>query len=419
MHNYFFTLVYLVTLITGTHSFAAAQPERFTAKVNVTPSIADFDAADGWTERRSGKFLDSTKNVFGRIEADTTLRLSDTLSLETNLTTHTVSLGPSLGFTEAFFHWRPVPQGPTRHRIKLGVFYPPISLENSETGWQSPFTNNFSAINTWIAEEIRTAGLEVTHLHKFLIQGHRLKTSISYAPFVGNDPAGSLLAWKGWSLHDRQSNFRDRLPLVDLPIFESGALLADQSNNVQPFKEIDDRLGFYVGADFSLDNRILVRTLHYDNRADPEQLDDGQYGWRTSFSSIGISTDIASTKVILQAVKGSTKMGPRTNQRRIVDNQFSSAFLLLSKDHKDWRFTFRQDWFEVEDRDFTLLDPNGDKGYATTLTALKRQNSKLTFFGEWTFIKSERPAWELLGYDEVEREYSLSVGFTYSFEKSL
>ena len=40
--------------------------------------------------------------------------------------------------------------------------------------------------------------------------------SLQGAIFLYNDPAGSLLAWKGWSVHDRQSHFGYELPLPPL-----------------------------------------------------------------------------------------------------------------------------------------------------------------------------------------------------------
>jgi len=61
-----------------------------------------------------------------------------------------------------FTEWRPVPKSATRYRLKLGAFYPNISLEKVDPAWSSPYTQNFSAINTWIAEEIRTFGAELS-----------------------------------------------------------------------------------------------------------------------------------------------------------------------------------------------------------------------------------------------------------------
>jgi len=39
--------------------------------------------------------------------------------------------------------------------IRAGVFFPTVSLENTDTAWLSPYTTTFSAINSWIGEEVR------------------------------------------------------------------------------------------------------------------------------------------------------------------------------------------------------------------------------------------------------------------------
>ncbi len=60
--------------------------------------------------------------------------------------------------TEALLEWRPVPRSRNQQQLKIGAFYPSLSLENGDRGWQSPFTYSYSAINTWLGEEIRPFG---------------------------------------------------------------------------------------------------------------------------------------------------------------------------------------------------------------------------------------------------------------------
>ena len=43
--------------------------------------------------------------------------------------------------------------------------------------------------------------------------------------FYGNDPAGTLLFWRGWSLHDRQSRLNDQLPMPPMPIWRNGTIV--------------------------------------------------------------------------------------------------------------------------------------------------------------------------------------------------
>src|SRR5215467_7194125 len=62
--------------------------------------------------------------------------------------------------TEAYLQFRPYPFSGWRFRLKTGAFYAPISLENRASGWESPYTLSYSAINTWVGEELRTLGAE-------------------------------------------------------------------------------------------------------------------------------------------------------------------------------------------------------------------------------------------------------------------
>ncbi len=68
--------------------------------------------------------------------------------------------------TEAWLEWRPVPQSAWRSNVKIGAFYPPVSLEHRAPGWSNPYTISSSALNTWVGEELRTIGVgyELEHL---------------------------------------------------------------------------------------------------------------------------------------------------------------------------------------------------------------------------------------------------------------
>ena len=65
-----------------------------------------------------------------------------------------------IDLTEAYLEYRPYPRAGWRTRVRLGAFYPPMSLESRAIGWETPYTITPSAISSWIGEEIRTIGLE-------------------------------------------------------------------------------------------------------------------------------------------------------------------------------------------------------------------------------------------------------------------
>jgi hypothetical protein len=73
-----------------------------------------------------------------------------------------IDVGGRLDVTEVYLDWKPFPKNGWRWRTKFGAFYPPVSLENRAAGWASGYSLSSSAINTWLGEEFRTIGAEVT-----------------------------------------------------------------------------------------------------------------------------------------------------------------------------------------------------------------------------------------------------------------
>ena len=126
---------------------------------------------------------------------------------------------------EGFISYRPVFSPQIRFRFRGGVFFPPVSLENRDAAWTSPFSITSSAINSWIGEEVRVTAAEAN----FILSHKSSEYSLGGAVFGNNDPAGTLLAWRGWALHDRQSGFSDRLPLAQIPAFQPDGLFPQQA----------------------------------------------------------------------------------------------------------------------------------------------------------------------------------------------
>ena len=77
-------------------------------------------------------------------------------------------------------------------------------------GWRSPYTLSFSAINTWVGEELRTIGAEYSLDWLGRSHGHDFDFTLSAAGYGWNDTAGTVIATRGWGLHDRQSTLFGR-----------------------------------------------------------------------------------------------------------------------------------------------------------------------------------------------------------------
>ena len=177
-----------------------------------------------------------------------------------------------LGLTEAYLQFRPYPQHGLRLRVKTGAFYPPVSLENRAGGWESPYTVSFSAINSWFATEVRTLGAEAQLDWLGSRTGHTFDLGLTLAVFGWNDQAGAVLAGDGFVLTDRQIPLAGRVGRPDRPPLHGG----------QPFLETDGRPGAYAGLEARCLDRLTLRVLRYDNRADRTQIDTvaGAIAWR-------------------------------------------------------------------------------------------------------------------------------------------
>src|SRR6185437_8408604 len=202
--------------------------------------------------------------------------------------------------TEAYLELRPYPWEGFRARVKAGAFYAPISLENRAAGWESPYTLSSSAINSWMAEELRTIGVETQIDWLGTRLGHDFDLAVVGAAFGWNDPAGASLATHGFAINDVQTTLFGSVPMPA------------PARGLQEFKEIDGRVGTYGGVEARWLGRVTVRLLHYDNNADPAAFDAalGEHAWATHFDSAGARFESDGWTLIAQWMEGETYVTP-------------------------------------------------------------------------------------------------------------
>jgi len=402
-----------VSLALGWRSASAQTPDRHEFVLGADISYVDTSGLPSWTEGFVGKLRfddDSDGLVLSRAFMDYSGLIADTIDANVVLEIYDDDLGSAVDFTEAYLEWRPVPKSPNRYRLKVGAFYPRISLENTEAGWGSPYTLSSSTINTWIAEELRTFGAEFSISRRPQSLGGVHQFGLQAAIFWANDPAGSLLAWKGWSAHDRQSRFGDELPLPPLPQIQPGMMFEAQDPFVAPFREVDNKSGYYVSADWRVGSRFLIRAMHYDNRADPTVLKDGQYGWTTRFDHIGAQLSLpANIGVITQWMRGSTVMGSVINGAHAVDVEYESMFVLLTRALDKHRFSLRYDNFEVTQNDSIPEDNNPENGHVWTASYRYGWSDKVSFAAEWLSIKTHHCGWTYYDINPTATEEQLQL----------
>lgn len=317
-----------------------------------------------------------------------------------------------LGLTEAYFNYRPLAKR-YQFRMRVGAFYPRFSLENLAIGWSSPYTDNYSGLNAWIGEEIRTFGTEFEI--KRPARRFRSKYTMSFigALYKGNDPAGTLLAWRGFLPHDRQSAINERIKFAPLYSLMTPHL-SQQGQFVEPFSEIDARFGYYFGTHIAYLKKHTLRLYWYDNNGDPSVLNTAsqQYAWDTKFWSLAWRSKLtAQTQLILQGMLGNTAMG----ESRGVDNDFNSWFIMLSHRWQSYRVSGRVEQSKVMDKDAWYFDPNQSSTKAVTFRVQKQVLPSLQLSAQWRYLDTQAAFRPPVGRQENEYESQWRITAKYEF----
>jgi len=322
----------------------------------------------------------------------------------------------ALDVMEAFLQYKPAPTGNFGTRARLGAFFPPISMENTGFAWTSPYTLTSSAINSWVGEELKTIGGEGTLFY----QTEDVELGVTGAIVADNDPAGTMLAWRGWSFSDREAGLLDQLKLAKIRIIRPTGALFEQAPTNAPFDEIDNRIGYYVGTSLVHTDYGTLQAMWYDNRANDKALKDGQWAWHTKFWSAGYRVELpGEIDFIAQAMRGDTTvvtLRPPTGP--IVDTEFWSAYALLSKAWGQHRVSFRFDRFGASDQD-RFPDLNNEHGTGLTFSYIFRpvENHRLTL--EALNVRSDRPERAFLGLPVHSNETLFQASYRIFFGYSL
>jgi hypothetical protein len=283
--------------------------------------------------------------------------------------------------------------------VKVGAFYAPISLEHRASGWTNPYTISSSALNTWIGEEFRTIGVGYELEHMGIAAGGRFDWGVNAALFGWNDPAGVIIAFRGFSLNDFQTPLFGRI----------GSYAFGGREQRVIFSEIDDRPGYHVGAHVKSDFGVELRALHYDNRGDPtvEKPSIDDFAWKTRFDSVGLRWDGRhGTAVIAQWLDGMTRATPDPQYTWNYD----AWFLLVAQNLGKHRFALRYDHFTTEqDEDYLTGPGTSDNGHAWTVGWTWAVSEHVEVAAEWLRIDSIHSTRVLLGESPGAIEHSTQV----------
>lgn len=319
-----------------------------------------------------------------------------------------------LDVLEAWVRYRPVSTTPWRWSLKAGVFFPPISLENDNIGWTSRWTLSPSAINNWVGEEFRATGLEF-RLERRAMAGEWHAVA---GLFGRNDPAGELLAARGWALGDLTSGAN---AILRQPDVYAATARAPVPVLFRPFVEIDDRVGWYAGIGRDGAGGGGFSLLRYDNRGNPRAWEAyaGRrvFVWHTRFWSLGGKARIGDIELLAQAMDGGTAFEPRPGM--YLDTRFSSAYLLAARDRGRWQPALRLDWFRTEQLSpptgDPLDDPLDEHGHALTAALNWRPREQVRISGEVLRVDSSRDQRRLAGQDPRQVEVVVQLSLRYLF----
>ena len=300
--------------------------------------------------------------------------------------------GEGAGWDEAYVRLRRDPHATIGLSGRAGLFFPPASREHDGADWSTQYTLTPSAIGSWIAEEVKVAGIEAT-AHVPL--GDR-SASLTLAVFGANDTAGTLLTFRGWALHDLRATAPQTLALPPTPDLFAGL----QAPRTRPVAEIDDRLGVYGRAEASVSPALKVGALVYANGGDRVSVVDGQYAWRTRFVTLDAHWQPnADTVLIAQAMAGETEMGVTPEGLIMAHVDYHAVYLLASRLFPAGSLSARVEAFSVDDRSFVAEDDNNERGGAFTASWAMPVSAGTEFVAESVSVWSDRPSRAQLGED--------------------
>jgi hypothetical protein len=393
----------LVTALAAFSPLGAAAQDRFTLDGDLDVRWVHATGEPSFMNGGSGilRFDPEHEGLeLGRAFLAPTWRIADIVSLHAVLDTYGDHNRNPVDISEFYLSVRPFPTGPVRFSARIGAFYMPVSLENRGIGWTDVYSITPSAVNSWIGEEFRTIGAEMEARWLGTSSGYLGDFALIGAAYGWNDPAGALLAERGFTLSDRPSTLFGYLGSPPIGFYH----------------EVDRRPGYYGGVTWRHHDRLEVRALHYDNRGDPTaETQSGFYAWRMRFSSFGARFEPdAHWTFIAQALDGNTAVGGGDDPQFYM--RFRAAFALASYEWGRQRLTGRYDEFHTHQLSGLFDPPHSQDGHAWTIAWTYDLGAHWQFVGEWLRAASNFPPRLALDELAMQTQTQLQLAARYHFK---
>jgi hypothetical protein len=348
---------------------------------------------ESWLENRYGRFdVDRNASAIAEIGIDWTPSPYFLAHV------HAIGRQRESGLVEGYAQAQ-VERGNHRVQLRAGQFFLPTSRENRDQLWASPYTINFSAWNSWIAQEVRPIGAD---LEWRVTTSSLNRVTLGATAFRGNDTMGALIAWRGWTVGNHLAVYDEAVPLPHLPALAQFIPAQRRDGTTAFTRDLDGQPGFAARGRFAYADRGMVQLTHVDNGGDNEIYGD-EYSWDTAFDVLALEVGSSEFTVLaIEAARGRTSMGriiPETQPRRYANVGFTCGYALVSHKRNDNRFSARLDAFRNEDRDGSPGENNDEDGLAWTLAYFRDVTPRVRAGLEFTQVIGDRPAAAESGFD--------------------
>lgn len=294
------------------------------------------------------------------------------------------------GLSQAHLTYKPLGSERLQFSARAGLMWPPVSLEHTGPEWAVKDTLTPSAINSWIGEEVKVVGAEVSG--SFQLGQSNLTATLG--GFDVNDTAGALVTFRGWGMHDRTALAARKLPLPPLNNFMTYA----QPRYTHPLLDMETGLfkkpGYYAKLALDLPSNVHLEMFHYDNNGNPDLVNAAlEWGWRTKFDNVGLLVQPApGWQLRAQALHGRTLMGDEMNGALWIDTTFSAAYGMITHQAGKSSLSARLDLFGTRNHGSVVQQDDNEDGWALTLAAKRQFTQQLSGNIEFLHIDSTRQA---------------------------
>jgi hypothetical protein len=289
------------------------------------------------------------------------------------------------GYADVFNdHWR----------LRAGEFWLPTSRENTDPLWTSKYTITYSALNSWMAQEVRPIGADLQWSPSFYV-------TAGVTAFRGNDTMGTLLAGRGWTLGNYLAAYDENLPTPE-PSLD------------RPFGEdLDGKNGYAERIRVSLPERAMLQFTHIDNRAtlSPGPV-KGQEPWLTHFNIVG--AEIGSTgpsTIATEWMRGSTAIGFPGGSFTM---DFDTVYILGSHKFGHERLSARIERFTTSNASHSVPDFARENGHAWTIAWMHETNPHTRAGLEYCRVSGDRPGLAP-GFDPRTGGSTVTAEYRFSF----